>query len=60
MIQRLECYVRCVKCDITVGKVMATLRHDSQQDVEVWHNVPTPDPMPKYCKVCSSVLQRAN
>jgi len=51
---RVECLVRCMKCDVTVGKVFASTKDNDY----VWHNKPVPNPMPKFCKLCNSVLQR--
>lgn len=61
MIERPECLVRCKKCDVTVGHVRAqALMNDKGSPTGVWANVSDPNPMPKWCKLCNEVLERAD
>ena len=53
--ERLECVVGCLHCDTVIGRVFAKERAPG-----MWINRSVPDPLPKQCSICNSVIERLN
>ena len=56
MMRRKEAIIICPHCDEKRGEVFAVATEDRPG---FWRNEPTPNPMPKTCSHCATILERA-
>ena len=54
--RRKEVIIICPRCDEKRGEVFAIATEDRP---DCWRHEPVPNPMPKTCSYCNTILERA-